>query len=275
MRLESGTRAALIADVRGRLQVDGSPRLTMLMIVSMAGTAAFLVSVGTLWLGVRSMPVRYAIAALTGYAAFALLMWVWIGWKRRSAGTLVDAADPLPPFDLVSVSGSRGGGGGSSAVPIFGGGQSGGGGAAAQWQPGAPEPQAPVVLSLTGSQAKADSGGGSGSRASLLDGLDADEKIWPVILAVALAASALIAVGFVVFSAPSLLAEVAIDAGLMSGVYRRLRKHESGHWMGAVWRRTWLPGLVVVVFSAGIGYALQRIAPEAQSIGGVIRALTG
>ena len=81
--------------------------------------------------------------------------------------------------------------------------------------------------------------------------------------------------GFVVLSAPTLLAEVALDAGLMSTMYRQLRRQDAGHWTGAVFRRTWLPALAVILFTTGAGYALQLAAPDARSIGGVIRSLTG
>ena len=103
---------------------------------------------------------------------------------------------------------------------------------------------------------------------------DADEKIWLVVLALALAFSALIAVAYVVYSAPVLLTEVALDAGVMSGVYRSVRRHDDGNWVGAVWRRTWLPALIVIVCVSGAGYFLQRAVPDARSIGGVIRALS-
>jgi hypothetical protein len=80
-------------------------------------------------------------------------------------------------------------------------------------------------------------------------------------------------VGYVIYAAPLLLAEVALDAALVSTAYRKLRREEAGHWAGAVLRRTWLPAVVLVASLVAAGYALQRIVPEAQSIGGVVRAL--
>jgi hypothetical protein len=88
------------------------------------------------------------------------------------------------------------------------------------------------------------------------------------------ASGALIAVGFVVYSAPILLAEVALDAAVVAPIYRRLRREEAGHWAGAVLRHTWMPALVVILFVAAAGFALQQAAPEARSIGGVWRALS-
>jgi hypothetical protein len=41
-----------------------------------------------------------------------------------------------------------------------------------------------------------------------------------------------------------------------------------------VFTRTWVPALVLVVFAIGVGFALEMIAPDARSIGGVIRTLS-
>jgi hypothetical protein len=82
-----------------------------------------------------------------------------------------------------------------------------------------------------------------------------------------------VCIGYVIYIAPLLLAEVALDAALVSAAYRRLRKEDVGHWTGAVFRRTWVPAVILVTFMFVAGYAAQRIAPEARSIGGVIRAL--
>jgi H+/Cl- antiporter ClcA len=103
---------------------------------------------------------------------------------------------------------------------------------------------------------------------------DADEKIWLVVLALALAFSALIAVAYVVYSAPVLLTEVALDAESCPASTEVSVVHDDGNWVGAVWRRTWLPALIVIVCVSGAGYFLQRAVPDARSIGGVIRALS-
>ncbi len=77
-----------------------------------------------------------------------------------------------------------------------------------------------------------------------------------------------------IYIAPMLLAEVALDAALVSAAYRRLRKEDVGHWTGAVFRRTWVPAVILVIFMSVAGFAAQRIAPEARSIGDVVRTLT-
>jgi hypothetical protein len=49
----------------------------------------------------------------------------------------------------------------------------------------------------------------------------------------------------------------------------------SVNWARAVIRHTWQPALAVIVLTAAAGYALQLAAPEARSIGGVIRSIAG
>jgi hypothetical protein len=71
-----------------------------------------------------------------------------------------------------------------------------------------------------------------------------------------------------------LLAEVALDAALVTTAYRRLRRTDARNWIGSVLRRTWAPALVLIVMLAIVGSLLHRVVPEARSIGGVVRALS-
>jgi hypothetical protein len=119
------------------------------------------------------------------------------------------------------------------------------------------------------SPTRSSSGGPSGGSGLSLD-LD---EIWPVVLAVVCALGGLLAIFYVIYVAPVLLAEVALDAAIVSTLYQRLAKHEMSHWAMTVVRHTWLPALALVMFAAVGGWALQLAAPEARSIGGVIREL--
>jgi hypothetical protein len=157
---------------------------------------------------------------------------------------------------------------------MFMGGRSGGGGGTGGWTDATADAR-PAVVPVPARAANVTRGGGSSSRGGgLLDKLDSD-GVGKIVAAIVLAFGALIAVGFIIYSAPVLLAEVALDAGVMTTVYHRVRDKEVGHWTGAVLRHTWLPALVVVASVAAAGYLLQAAVPEARSIGGVIRALTG
>jgi hypothetical protein len=225
---ESCSRETLIAQACAHLEQDSFPRITVAVIVALAGLSAFLTSAASLNAGLDSMGMRYGAAALGGYVVFVGLVRVWIairrGWEPDVEPDM--AADVIEPW---------------------GGGASGGRG--------------------SGDAAGLDATG-------FFDGFDLDlDVLFFVIAAVLLALAGVIAVVYVVYTAPLLLAEVALDAALVSTLYRRLRREDAGSWAGAVLRRTWAPALIVVVCVSLAGFALEAAVPEAHSIGGVIRTL--
>jgi hypothetical protein len=226
--------------MRKRFIARGYPRIVMLLILTASGIVAFAVSALALGFGLNDMSLRYPVAAVAGYIAFLLLVRVWIALHR--IGRSVDFGIP----DL-SVPASP-----SDPDAGFGGGQSGGAGATGNWDP------LPSDLGVSDI------------------GADVDEG-WPVALALALALACLLgsalAMLYVVNAAPALLAEVALDAALVAGLYRKLRREDARHWLGSAVRHTWLPAVIVAVCLALTGAALQWAIPESQSIGDVVRAL--
>jgi len=101
---------------------------------------------------------------------------------------------------------------------------------------------------------------------------DLDDAWWLALAALA-AAAGLVAVVSVVYSAPVLLAEVALDAALVGTVYGRLRTEERRYWATTAVRQTWVSAVTLIAFMAVLGVALQRLAPGAVSIGDVIHRL--
>jgi len=255
------TRESIVASLRDRLLRDSFPRLTVLLIVGAAGGCAFLFSAIALAMGLDSMAVRYGLAALAGYASFALFVRGWISLRKGNFDLAADL--PIPDLDFSSPGSSA-----AMAPRLFMGGQSGGGGGTGAWTDASGNVRSVAPMPVA---APAQSSGGTGA-GRVFGALDADDA-WKVIAAAALVMGAVVAAGFVVYSSPALLAEVAIDAGVMTSVYRRMRRQDLGHWTGAVLRRRWVPALVIVVFMSGAGFLLQSAAPDARSIGGVVRAL--
>jgi hypothetical protein len=93
----------------------------------------------------------------------------------------------------------------------------------------------------------------------------ADEGCLPVLLVGAvfvLAVAAVIAVA----AAPALIAEVFLDAFLVSVLYRRLRIAEEEHWLGTAIRKTWVLALVTAIVLASVGFILGEMAPGARSL---------
>jgi hypothetical protein len=251
------SRHELVARVRDRLLTRGAPRLQLSGIVILSGCAAFIASVVSLRLGLDSMAMRYPLAVVCGYLAFLVLIRSWIAWQRRSVVTEArdTAIDVASNVDLMDVSlPTRVPT--PSAASLFTGGRSGGAGGGAHWAGAYSAP----------------SHAASAAPKGLGFSLDLDE-LWFVVVAAACAIGGLLVIVYVIYTAPVLLAEVAIDAAVVSAVYRRLRREDTSHWVLTVVRHTWLQALALVVFAAVAGYALQRVAPEARSIGGVVRTL--
>jgi hypothetical protein len=216
-------RDDLIAAIRARVIEPGRPRLVVLVILSLAGAAAFTTSVAALRLGLDSMALRYPLATTIGYLTFVVLIRVWIALQRDEH--VPDPADIADAGDTMS-----------ELLPSH--------------RDGPPE---------------GDWFGGS---------FDIEEG-WFVVLALACALGGVLALAYVIYIAPLLLAEVALDAALVSAVYRRLRREEIGWWAASVVRRTWIAATVLVVFMGIAGFALGQMAPDARSIGGVVAELLG
>jgi hypothetical protein len=234
------------------------PRLHMVLILSLAAVGAFLSSATLVALGLNSMGGRYALAVVGGYLSFLSFVRVWIAYQTRNwsfgrhkqrdySGSLDIGNVELP--DLTAL----GDLGGSADVAFTGGGGSSGGGGA------------------SGSFDVGSSSGGSSS--SALDGIGGGdgEGIAIVIAAVALLGG-LIALGFVVYSSPIMLAEVLLDVAVVGAIYRKNQRHQRGHWAAGVLGRTYKPALVLAFFSALFGFAIQSLSPEHHTLGSVLEA---
>ena len=208
----------------------------MSLILLLAGLAGFLTSFSLLHLNVFSMWLRYPIAILIAYGVFLLLLRVWLWVHGRHFNFKLNRAldfiepDPFDVLDLAGRADYAGGGAGS-------------------W-----------------GQSVASSGGSAGSHGIDFDiGLDFEE-LWLIVIALIAIAAGLLASLYVVFIAPTLLAEILVDGVLMAVVYKRLAKIEHRHWLRTAFHKTVLPALLAAVFFSVAGYALQKAVPEAHSI---------
>jgi hypothetical protein len=157
------------------------------------------------------MMLRYPLTVIVGYVTFLVFIRGWIAWHRRgrkseSGSTVGDLVNSIDVGDLSLPSRS------AAQPSFFAGGRSGGGGGGNRWS---------GLVSSSRS-----SGGGSSGGSGL--SLDVDE-MWPVVLALACALGGLLAIFYVIYTAPVLLAEVALDAAIVSTLYQRLAKHEMSH----------------------------------------------
>jgi hypothetical protein len=120
-----------------------------------------------------------------------------------------------------------------------------------------------------------------GPKRSFLDALDAidllnifdDAPGLLMCLLIAVIALALLLLGLVLSFAPVLLAEVLLDGLLVAGIWKRFKKSGDDNPLGAAFRITRIPALLVILALFVIGYVFKLVDPSAKSIGDVIRAL--
>jgi hypothetical protein len=254
------TRSGEIARLMGRLNKDGYPRLQMSLLVALTGGAGLLASFLLLHsAAVEAMHVRYPAAVGCAYLAFLFLLWLWL---RTKADDYLDGSIDIP--DL-----SGGGSPGVDALPDFGGagGNFGGGGASGNFV---------TDDALSSASLPVGDGDGIGAVGEAVGEVvgGADEGAIP--LAVALLVAALVAVllfatFYIVYLAPALFAELLVDGALSASLYRRMRGLQTRHWLESALRRTALPFAVTALGLALIGYALHAYAPEAHTLGEVLR----
>jgi hypothetical protein len=265
-----GTRKRAIERVRRQLVRGGHPRLLVSFLLALTGLAGFLVSTALLHLGVTLMSVRYPLAVLLAYSVFLLLLRLWLALQRRrgsSLDALSDIGDGIPNlFD----SGTSAAGDALNAATFGGGADFGGAGAGGSWTGGA-------ATSNLGSNMS----GGSSIMDSIPDmpdvGLDLDldfgEGCFWIVIPIVAIVGVVVAMFYVVYVAPVFLAEIMVDALLVAGLYRRLKGIEQRHWLRSVVRRTLAPVMIATALFIAAGYLMQRIAPEAHSIGGFWREI--
>ena len=259
MKMEQ-RRERIVRLVKSRLLRRGQPRLLVSLILLITGLAGFLVSYLLLHSGMTRMWLRYPLAILFAYCVFLLLLRLWLALQRspRPGIEVGDVTEGV--LDLATRRGRlfESSGGYSESFKFSGaGGDAGGGGASSSWG----------EASLSSSSSSGSSGGGGGG------GFDLDDGAF-IVIAIVVIAGALIAVLYVVYIAPALLAEILVDGVLVAGLYRELKGVEQRHWLRSAVRKTLLPALIAAaLFSAG-GYALQRATPKARSVGEVWKYLT-
>ncbi len=239
-------RSKKIEEIVARMTL---PRVQISIILMVTCLIGFLSSMLLLALGLDLMAVRYPLVVAMAYGSFLFLLKIWLWLQAHGGGS--DIGDVIfdGPFPSDSV---------ADGAVFGGGGDFAGAGAGGNWVE-------PLGIADTGSVSV---GGG-------LDvdvGLDADE-FGLLILAIVAAFAALLAIFYVIYIAPVLLAEIVIDGLLVSGLYRTMKNVERRYWLTTAIKKTVLPAILVAVMLGVSGWLLQKIAPDARSIGGVVHSI--
>jgi fatty acid desaturase len=208
------------------------PRVILTVVLIAAGLVGLLASIGLFHAGVERMWLRYPLATLFGYGAFLGLLRAWIGWEHRSFAP-AEIAGVLPPADLLD-------------------------------RPSIPRRIAREAWEVAKESDPSDVG-------DILSGLDAGDEGCFVLLLIAALLGVVITLLCGIFAAPALLAEVFLDAFLITVIYQRLRVKADEHWLGTAIRRTWKSVLCLAVLLSIIGSVLSHLVHGARSLGEVIQ----
>ena len=266
----AGGRRRQVERVRRLLLRQGMPRLQMSLILFVTGLSGFLASFALLHAGVSRMWLRYPVAVLLAYAAFLLLLRLWLFYQERR-GRQSSADFDLSGADGVSLDLSADVGGAVADAGFGGGGDFAGAGAGGNW--GGPDTCSVGAAAPESFGGSSSGGGGSGLLDGLDVGIDGDEGCLFVIALLLLIVGGLLASLYVVYLAPALLAEILVDGLLVSGLYRRVKDPVPGNWLLGAVRRTLVPVLLTLVCFIAAGYLLNYIAPEARTIREVWRGI--
>lgn len=228
-------------------------RFHMSLILAATTATALIASKLMLMAGLGAVLWRYPLALAAAYLAFLGLTRLWVSYVligtpgRGVLGVLDNVSLDLPEIPLPS----RGGAPSFS----FGGGDSGGGGASSGWEGGASIDVAPA------------STGGGGSWFPSLDlSIDLDDGIWILVALAALVAVVFGAGAYLVYAAPSILPDVALNALLASCLTGAARRAETRGWVDSVWRATRVPLLCIFLVTMGLAYAVHHTCPGATRV---------
>jgi hypothetical protein len=240
-----------------KLHTDGFPRLQMSFFAIVTGASGMAASYVLLRSGVLSMPARYLLSVGFAYLVFLFLLWLWL---RTKTDDYLDVS-----FDIPSPTTGHSADTGHTCDISGGGGQFGGGGASGRFDFDDSLPS-PPQLDIPFGDSVGDAVG------EVVGG--ADEGAIPLAIALliaALAAAFLFSALYIVYLAPALFAELLVDGVLSASLYRRMRGLQTRHWLESAVRRTLVPFGVTALSLAAIGFAFNLYAPEAHTLGEVLR----
>lgn len=258
--MRASKRDVIIGQLKGRLSM---PRVQISVILGFTAITAFAVSIALLRLGVTSMSLRYPLAVVAGYVAFLLFSRLWIWLQSESS---FDPADIDIPGDILIPNVNFGGTAPDGRFTTGGGGDFAGAGAGGAWSVGdAPAPAAGVSFADTNASGSSSTGSG-GFDFDFDDGV----ALLVVLLVILLVFSSLI---YVVYIAPILLAELIVDAAVVSSLYRPLRNIERRYWLMTALKKTAIPALIVLILVFVAGLVMQAAEPEAITIGQFLHAV--
>jgi hypothetical protein len=247
-------RQPIVQRFRQRIVRQYMVRFHMTLLLAATAAAGVLCSKLLLAAGLQSVLYRYPIAVLGAYLVFTGLARLWVAYvminvvadKGRTNSIGFDLGG-----DILSNAGSSSGSGMS-----FGGGDSGGAGASDVWE----SPTSQLAAAPA-------SGGGGGFEFPSLDlDLDFEEGFWILLVLGLLILVLACAGGYLIWAAPQILPDLALNALLASTLTGAAKRAESQGWMVSVLRATVVPLLLSLGVTIGLAVVVHRHCPGAEKL---------
>jgi len=224
-------------------------RWHMSLILMATVASGLLVDKALLHMGFDAMGWRYAVSVLAAYGFFFLAVRMWI-WYAAGVAVTISLPDLNGTGDVGLSTFGGGGAEGQAGFAGFAGGGSGGGGASHLFD-------APAVFS--------GGGGGGGGGGGFDFSLDLDEGFWILLVLAVVVIVVAMAGGYLIWMAPEILPDVALECAIGAGLVKQLKDQEAG-WAGRLLWKTWIPLVMVVIVAGFAGSFIQDMCPGATTV---------
>jgi hypothetical protein len=270
------------------LNDHGSPRMVMSLMLASTIGCGFLASVSLHRVGLAAPLIRYPLAVLAAWAVFLALVSVWVWWERRRNDPAGNSRSFFSSNSSRSSSSSSGidlpGGGKTGSSWRGGGGRFGGGGASESFADAPGDASADASSqglaagflsgstnesSASGGRSVGGGGGGSGGGKGGFGvdvGGDGDFVIL-LIAIIAVAAAVFGVVFYAVYSAPTFFAELLIDGGVGTWLYKRANVADRPDWLNTAVRRSVWPVVILLVVFVALAVTMRHVAPGSTTLG--------
>lgn len=222
--------------------------------------------------GVRSMLIRYPIVLALSYLMFFIFIKIWLLYiQRTSSSNLSDDGLCHPVF----IPGGGSAPVGSAAdLTIPGGGEFGGGGASGDFTDSSIAGDVPAGTSNVISKAVVTQ---SGESSCLPDTPDIDlDKGGIVLIALGILLALILGAGFyLIYAAPAILSDAALQVIMASSLYKASKKMDDPDWVGSIFKATWIAFAIVAVLTIAVACVATHYCPGATKLFDAARSLMG
>jgi len=224
-------------------------RFYMSVILSSTAALGMLWSWALLRVGVTSMPLRYALATVGCYACFFVLMRLWLAWVTGAfqhidvAGSFVESVHTKDVADLV------------------------------EWGAEVAHSNADTGDALVYSVKSVASETDSVSIDIDLGGDSDSEGIVFIVLLLAFAAIAFGAGIYLIWIAPNILTDAALQFALAAGLIKPVKKLREQSWLASTFKATRIPFVIMLLVSILVGALCQGFFPGSIRMADVLSQL--